>query len=363
MAELTDILVSVNPGDDSTGVPLNQRLTIIFNTEIDEVAFAAGALFLEGPDTDQVIYPGYNLVGPITPGSEQEILESPAYAGIVPGTFTFSRLHLTLNSGIEDLDTEGTLDIYRSKVIFTPTNQLVSVTTYTAYLVGDDDDVEGVGVQSRTVFDGEVGVLNSGTGTVEFSGSYTGTVSDVINVRITNSGLAGTAEFEYWKDSAPLTLEGPSLSSLNSTALLNGVTIKFLDGSFVEGDTFSVVVKPAVIYTSTLTFSFTTGTGSITAVPTTTSTSITGDPTLDSTVAFELVTTDPEDGAVNVTVVDARTVVIEFSSDLDATTVTQDSVQVFSQPIIDHPLLSASVPTGEVAKTLTVSGNQIIITL
>jgi hypothetical protein len=364
MANVLEIIDSVHPSDGSTGVPLNNTIQVIFDREIDEWSLEHGGLILEGPDSDQVIYPGYAATD-LTNGGD--ILQSPQLKGVIPGTFTFGRVDLTTNTIVHTADTTGAGNLYRTKVTFKPEVPLKPQTNYTVYLIGDDDNEvnEEFAIRTKSVFDYIADVGNTGSGTITVSGTYTGAQShDTYNVRITKSGVIGEAEFEAWRDSAPLDLQGPFETSVNESSLFNGVTIRFIDGSFALNDEFSVYVKKPTFIEETATFSFSTGNGSISVVPTNTATSPTGDPLpLAGSTEFKVVSTSPVDEASNLDIASTKRITIQFSSDIDPATISDDTVEVLVEPVIDHPLLSTQVAAGPIFHTLTVSGSKLFIDL
>lgn len=72
---------------------------------------------------------------------------------------------------------------------------------YTLYLTGDPD-TQDVGVSSRTVFDLEAAVGNTGTtGSLDVFGTWEGTVADTLHVKITTVGDIGTAKYKFWYNS------------------------------------------------------------------------------------------------------------------------------------------------------------------
>lgn len=364
MAATLDIVDLVYPSDNATGVSLNSTIQITFDREIDEWSIEHGGLIVEGPDTDQVIYPGYTPTI-LNPGSESEILQSPGLAGVVPGRFSFQRISTTTTSAVNISDTTGAGNLYRTRVIFTPDYPLKAQTNYTVYLVGDDaSDDELFGIRTKTVFDPVAGG-NTGTGSVTFSGTYLGDLTqDTLNIRITTSGVSGVAEYEAWRSSQPLDLIGPIRTSTSECQVLDGVTVQFVEGLFVAGDEFSVVVRRPETFTGTVTCGFSTGNGSISAVPTTTATSPTGDPVAPGiSSAFSVVRTTPTDGATNLPPSGNRRLTIEFSTAIDPSTINSDTVQVLVEPVIDHPLLSNQIQAGPVSHTLTVSGTKLFIDL
>jgi hypothetical protein len=365
MPTTLDIIDFVNPANNVIGVPLNNAIQIIFDREIDEWSIEHGGLIVEGPDSDQVIYPGY-VPTTLIPGSEQEILQSPGLMGIVPGKFTFQRIALATTDIVNTPDTTGAGNLYRTKAIFKPDQPLKPQTNYSVYLVGDDDptDEEMLGLRTRTVFDPVIGA-NTGTGSVTFSGTYLGNLTqDTINIRITQSGVSGEAEFEAWRTSQPLDLVGPYRTSTSECQVLDGITIQFVEGLFQVDDEFSVVVKRPQVTTGTAIFTFSTGNGSITVVPTTTATSVTGDPApLIPSTQFKVLKTTPIDGGTNLPPAGNRRLTIEFSDEIDPTSVTTDRVQVIVEPVIDHPLLINQIQAGPISHVVTVSGTKMFIDL
>jgi hypothetical protein len=366
MASVSDIVVLVHPSDESTGVPLNNTIQILFNTELDEWSLENGGFILEGPDTDLVVYPGYTPTTLIQ-GEEKEILQSPGLKGIVPGTFSFERISPTNLITVSGIDTLGTRSQYRTRLIFKSLNQLAPLTEYTIYLAGDDDllDAEIYSIRNRSVFDSVTDGGNSGNGSITSFGTYTGALSsDVFNIRITEAGVVGEAQYEWWLDSIPLTLNGPSLVTSSVVGLGLGAEVQFAEGQYEVGDVFTFVVKKPSLYTDTVTATFTTGNGSITVVPTSTATSPTGTPQLGPIAAdFEILKVFPPDKSTNLEPKALNRITVCFTDEIDASTVTPNAVTVGVAPVSDHPALSSIVKPGLISKTLTVSGNALLIDL
>jgi hypothetical protein len=362
MPSVVNSIDLIYPGNGATGVPLNSSIQVTFNTEIDEWSIEHGGFVLEGPDSDEVIYPGYTPTV-LVQGTESQILGSPGLKGIVPGVFTFQRVAVSTFDLVNTSDTTGDGGLYRTRMIFTPTNQMARLIDYKIYLMGDDDitDENFTGIRTKTVFDKVVGA-NTGDGDLTFSGTYTGSVSeDTFNVRISKAGVPGVAEYEVWKDSAPLNLMGPYLTSHTESPLFDGVTVQFLEGTFDLDDEFSVLVKTPVFLTGTSIVEFTAGGGSISVVPDDVSASVTGNPSLLLSDEFKVLSVTPEDHESNLSPDSIRRIEIKFSQAIDPTSITTGSVQVLTEPVIDHPLLSFAGTTGPISNTVTVSGLSLFI--
>ncbi len=362
MTSLSDVVDAVYPTSDATGVPLLASITVLFDREMDETSIENGGVFLEGADTDSLLVGVYPEN--IAPGDEPNLFETAAYSGLVPGVFTFKRIDLSTSVEVSTLDPTGNGTLYRTKAVFTPTFPLQKAFDYRIFITADPDaeDTEKFGVRTRSVFDAEADAGNTGTGTMSATGTYTGTVDDTYNIAFVVDGVAGAAQFEWWKNSTPLDIHGPILATYSSIPLADGVIIQFDDGNYEENDTFTVVVKPGVTFTDTLVSTFTTGNGSILAVPTSASTSVLGD-VLPATTGFQVSKTTPADFATNLAPEVCKQIIIEFSAPVDEDTVTDDTVQVIAEAVTDHPAANIISPNGPIAKTITVDGNKIIIDL
>ncbi len=260
------------------------------------------------------------------------------------------------------LDTTGLGNLWRTKAIFTSKNILNPETEYSVYLSGDESGSDALvtGIRTRTIFDPITAPGNTGTGTVDFNGTYTGLITETYHVKITTVGASGVAWFVWWKASAPLVVSTPILSDKYKHQELDlGVNIKLGNGSFALDDEFSVLVKTPTIFSGNTFWVFTSGTGSITSIPTTTATSVTGDipQPLLAPGTFVITNITPKDRATNLPVT-TRKIVLTFNSSIDASTITSDTVQVIAKPVNgDETLLQ----TRQIYSDITVNGSKLII--
>lgn len=358
-------IVSVSPTSGATGVAVNTTVTITFDSEVDTFRIKNGGIVFEGPDESKSIGPGYlDMQPPDT--DEDNILTSPAYKGIVKTGCSFRRVDGTGNvvpyydygSGVD----AGT--VYRTQVVLTPEIPLGSLTEYTVYIVGDEDqtDAYDFGVSSRSIFD-TVKESVLGDGTAIFYGGYTGSIRDKFTVQITQGGGAGTATYEWWRDSDPVARAGKT--STGYRLLSDGVQVSFeKDRTYQLGDTFHVWCDVPEFMENTYSFSFTTSQVTIEDTPVS-STLLTGGVVTGSTTvssssfAVSSITPESRDSMVDNTTTEIQLV---FSSEIDATTITDDSVTVTSYAADES--IDQSFPfTGELTKTLSVSGSTLTITL
>jgi len=351
------------------GIITTDTIWVLFDREIDEAAVQAGNFFVEGPDFDTwsgpdlLLYHDYESVG-----SEEEILQSPGYHGIVQGTITFQRISTTDPTlVVSTQDTVGSGLLYRSKAIFTPTERLAPNTDYTVYLTGDEDSTDSLqtGISTRTVFDPITNVANIGNGEITTGGSYTGTIVDTFNVEITAGGAADTAIFHYWKSSAPFIISSPIKTKQTGVLLKDGVYVYFGDGVFEIGDRYTCLVEPRDIFEGNIVWVFKTGSGSIEELPDTVATTLIGeDATATATAAelFEVESTDPSDGASHQTIPDGEyTITVVMSDDIDpATVVSGISITVVTESVNGDIEIPAS---GVCVADPQVSGDTITITV
>lgn len=354
---------NVFPAADSTGVPVGVTVFVVFDEEIDPTTVDR-AFLISGPDTDRWTGPDLQLFDrPSTPDPEL-FLDSPAYTGIVQGTFEIKKLN-TSNVEVDNATySYGGPASYKSKVIFTPNDVLSAITEYTVIVSGDEldtDDIK-VGIQSRTVFDTILGT-NLGDGEVTYSGGYTGTITDQYVVQITVAGDIGTAKYIWYKTSDSLTVH-TGTTSTHEVLLEDGVFIVCDGENFIVGDEFRVNVRPPTYMTGSMTWSFTTGSGSIVAVPSTTSTSVIGDigSTSVDTTPFLVLSTVPDQLTSQVSI-ETDTIIINFNDAVDPDTITQESVKVSVHPARGKFTGNTVVDLGDIPKILTLSSDQKKLTI
>ena len=362
MSSIVDVIDSIHPASGATGVALADTIWIIFDREIDEDSVNSGNFFIEGPDTDSFLGPdaGMNLPDVSDSGFDDQF-NSPNYKGIVPGTISFEKIQVSEVSAYSGFDTTGAGTIWRTRIVFTPTYRLSATTQYTVYVSGDEDSTDGLstGIRARSIFD-PVNGSNTGTGELTFKGTFTGdATTDTFIVKITTAGEAGTAKFKWWRGSDPAFVRGPILAErYQLVPLEEGVTVDFGDGTFAVDDTFTVTVKKPSLFTGNSYWSFTTGSGSIIAVPDTISTSVIGDVSSTLTpTTFAVSSITPLDQATNQALT-TNQIVIQFNGTIDSASVTADSISIVGSPVNgDETLLS----TVEIFKNITVDGSKIIL--
>jgi len=119
-------------------------------------------------------------------------------------------------------------------------------------------------------------------------------------------------------------------------------------------------------YTGHITFNWTTGSGSIEALPTTVSTSVLVPLTyqqavLSAQTSLEVEKTTPANNAVEQDL-ELATIEIDFNKEIMPVTVTNDSVTVKGYEASDHPSANITV-NKDIAKQLSVQGKKVILSI
>jgi hypothetical protein len=358
------------PSNGSEGIALITTISIIFDKEIDEMTIP-GSFIIEGPETDLVTGPYLTLKDdPLRP-DDDDFLHSPNYKGVVQGSFTFERLDSS-NSPSAIFDYTGGGEDFRTKVIFTPNKPLTASTEYKILLAGDEDLTDGLntGITTRTVFDTLAGPI-LGTGRAELTGGYIGSIQDKFNIQIIETGKIGEAKFLWWKDSNP-SLQFELTTSPKKQLLTNGVFVQFFTDGTSDVDDFivngtsnadwSAIVKEGESLVDNFIWSFSTGSGSITEIPDTVSSTLgLGDlATTQIVEGFKVIEITPDIRATNLDPVNLTTILIRFNKNIKLGQDLDSLIRVFADPVNGDPSIEAN---GNIAKTVTVNGDTITITL
>jgi len=354
-------IVEIHPDNSQTGVVLNDKIWVVFDQEVDTESVQ---IIVEGADTDRWSGPDQVIWDDPSRSDDDDVLATPGYKGVIQGTLTFEKVDESGNN-VSGYDYTGGGSNWRTKAIFTPTLPLAPSQGFRVYIPGDDNstDLVKTGASRRTIFDPVKG-SNGGSGSAYFSGSYSGTSEDKIFIRVVSGN-----QFHWWTQSAPLITRVLPIRQ-TSQLLLAGVSIRFDTGSFDVGDEFSVVVQPAVRMEGTYTWIFTTGAGTIRVVPDEVSDSIpvggfAGDTAPSGSVAgsLQIVSTTPRERSTNLDPNSITQIRIKFNKELDPDTITDDSVEVFSEPVNGIFEGNPIQYEGNIPKVLTVEGDTLIITI
>ena len=189
-----------------------------------------------------------------------------------------------------------------------------------------------------------------------------------MRIKITTAGDIGTAKYKWWYADAEAEVDARTgkLTSRRYRRLEDGLQIRFTGSGFALADVYDVIVYPVDYLASSYSFSFTTGSGAIETVPSTASTSVIGTISSIAETYLTVISMDPEDGSWNQTF-PGRVITIQFSEDLDDSTVTDSTVTVYGYPVSgdfgDGPSSTSFGPYVELFKKLTVSTDTLTIEL
>jgi len=370
------VITAVYPADQDVGIPVGAILYVDFDRGID-VTTARNSVVLYGADFDLASGPNSAIWVDKEEGLNPQYLRSPGFKGLV---------EVDLRLVYVDADTDEELDLttvesesyelgygaagifHRLKII--PKQQLAPNTQYTLHILGDPDSV-GNGISSRTVFDVIPDPANaSDTGIVHVYGGYTRTETDRVIIEITESGSINTAKYKwYYENEGAGSARNGVVTSRRYRRLEDGVQIRFSGSGFQAGDVFRFRVEPAERLATNTKVVFTTNDGSYTKAPDSPSTPATCEPPstvippapteeLASSSTMTILSSEPPNGAYQVNK-GLREFTITFSSDLDASTITQETVKVYKYPV--SGIFQGQPQIVELAKVLSVSGDTLRI--
>lgn len=225
MSDLSDLILDFFPNNGDVGVPLLSDITLTLSGENYDTNSIVEGLFVEGPDTDQLVGPGLlSQVHPdnISQGDFDDFLQSPGYLGIVQGTTTVT--------GIDG----------NTVVTFNPTLPMAALTLYRVNLTGvttsGEDTIDGFVTWSFTTGSGSITELPSDVSTSVLSASI---------VEASQVGLAGAIPLRVTKVS-------PLDHSVENPTSLEEIVIDFnkpIDVNSIAGN-LSVKTVPATDHPS-----------------------------------------------------------------------------------------------------------------
>lgn len=354
----TPHVLNVFPANGASGIAVSPQIKVFFDQEMDESSVNSGSFVVAGPDNGIFFGDEFNLND--QPGLEDEdILSSPYYSGYVQGIVSF--LRVDSNGDVVDPSTKdytGNGELWRTVALFTPLRPLSANNPYTVIVSGDEvvDDYNS-GVKTRTVFD-PYAIAVAGTGSLYALGGFSGAAQQKYHLTITSAGTTGNAEYEWYKELDPLTVY-QGITTTGERELEDGVIVLFdPDGQFEVGDHWSIVCKPGLVLPNNYRWSFNTGSGSIAVPPSTYSASGIEELVSAGSGELKVVKITPKDGATNLNPDSIHEIEIEFNKVLDATTITNSTITVWSEAVNGNPNIHSS---GFLAKVISVSGNKITV--
>lgn len=360
-------IIQTYPANNDTGIPIGISLEVLFSHGVD-IETVKNNIVLYGADFDQTSGPDGIIWTNEAVINQDKFLTSPGFTGIVPCTYRAVYWDLTndeeLDPGLVESQADEVSADVGHKVFITPLKPLAANTTYHLYIIGDPDDV-GNGISARTIFDVVADAGNTSTdGDFSVVGAYSG-IDDILVVDITSSGDINTAKYRWYFNSETIAEATTGrVTSKFPRKLDKNLHIKFDGSNFQSGDTFNVNLFAPQRLQENHTLSFTTNDGSFTEAPESPSTPASSSPpssileTTNNSGKLEILSVSPEDRSYNVSI-KTNQIVIEFSDDLDATTITQDTVKLKKFSVLRGACTSQDIL--DMKKTLTVDDNILTI--
>jgi hypothetical protein len=362
---------TIFPNDTQTNVPIRADIELTFDVGID-LQKAIDNIAVYGADSDRTSGPDSALWIDGQTGANPYFLSSPGYMGRVP--CTISTVYVETDGTLVDPQPEFATRVaeaasgYYHKVVVRPDSALAPETEYNVYIIGDAETGTDTALSAKTVYDVDDSAAVSTTGVVTVYGGYEGIGADTVRIKITTAGDVGTALYKWWYADTEIEADARTgkRTSRRFRRLEDGLQIRFSGSGYLVDDVYDFEVHTPEPMAASYSFSFTTGTGSIQDVPSTASTSVIGTvPSVGDSYLTVLGMT-PEDGSWHQAFSD-KTITIQFSEDLDDSTVTDETVTVYSYPVSgdfeEGPSTTSYGAYEELFKKLTVSDDTLTIEL
>lgn len=337
---MTPKVTVFTPVDASAGIAVGQNIEVTFNVAVDPTSVTLGHLIVtQAADNVAATGPGLFrlLTGKLV---TDNLLSTPALRGVVKGAIsTADNLKFVLN----------------------PTELLAANQEYQIQ-VSDE-------IVSNTLTTPAADGGNTGTGKLTVTGPYTGTwAPETFTVEVTTGGALNTAVFR-WKQSSVGTWTS-DITMERTVKIADGITLKFDQGVYDATDTFTFDASQGIKIGSITTAKFTTGSPTTVTPPVAVEsneivteevggiTRITSMPTPVG-VGLRVLSITPADLSTDMELT-TKVVKVKFNKTIDATTINDETVQVFMETLPTDHETRKSEPLG---KVLSVSGDTLTIEL
>lgn len=388
------------PQNNEDEFPVGQEIILLFSEAVD-IKKIKESFVLYGQDFDRTSGPKNALWLNTQSGENPFFLRSPGFQGFVD--YDVEQVLVTSHKTLEARESQLQYDKETAQLaalIFTPKDILKENSKYQFFLVGNNvDNLEDLpeafrslskdrALSGRTVFDAFSLDVNGGivdvSSRIKSYGSFVpknNEDSAIVNIKVITAGEGSSAKYKWWFSDE----DEPQPASSNYKdrtsrcvqrwrKLDRGVLVKFSLDSYVENEVFQIKCFERETLETSYSVVFQTGTGSIYEYPENTSTSPIGVgnlilpeaiPNSAALNQLEIISVTPGDGSVN-NPLDLKQIVIEFNADLDASTITQETVEITSYPVsgtFDGNAGTRSDRERKVYKIVSVENNKIILEL
>ena len=390
------------PQNNEDEFPVGQEIVLVLSESTD-IKRIKESFVLYGKDFDRTSGPNNALWLNTQSGENPFFLRSPGFQGFVD--YEVKQFLVDSHKTLVVLDNQVQLDKNETGivvVVITPKTVLKENSKYQTFLVGKNvDNLENLpepiasfskdrALRARTIFDAYSLDVNQAeieqTARVKTYGSFeskNNESSATVNIKIIEAGAGSAAKYKWWFSDEP----EPQPANANYKERVSrcvqrwrkldrGVLVKFSADSYNLDEEFKVRCYSRDDDTLSTSYSiiFQTGTGSIYEYPENTSTSPIGVgnlvlpgviPGSSQQESLQVISITPDDGSVN-NELGLDRIVIEFNNPIDATTVTQSTVEIFSYPVsgtFDGNAGTRSDRERKVYKIISVEDNKITLEL
>ena len=252
-----------------------------------------------------------------------------------------------------------------------PNMFLEANTNYELYVRGSNleevvslnDEFASNTVSKRTVFN--TSLNDTYTDQVRVYGSYEGSNEQELNIEVILAGEDSAAKYIWWfSDEAKPAPNGNRFNRTTSRwrSLARGCYIKFYGGSFVQGDTYKVKVYPKDKLIQSYRIAFSTAGEDLVLKPEVSSESPIGLVVPDFNIAsdepLKVISMHPKVGSIN-NDLNTNKVTITFNKNIDSSTVNQDAIKMFKQPV--SGFFAGANKEQKIPKEIIVENNKIIL--
>ena len=388
------------PQNNEDEFPVGQEIVLVFSEAVD-IKKIKESFVLFGENFDRTSGPDNALWLNTQSGENPFFLRSPGFAGFVDYDVKQYLVDSEQTLVVSDEQTQiDRNENHLAVVVFTPKNVLKENAKYQTFLVGNNvDNLENLpeaiqslsedrALFSRTIFDpfytDNNGVEVAEKARIKSYGSFVpknDENSAIINIKIIEAGEGSSAKYKWWftdelepQPANPVYRNRVSRCVQRWRKLDRGVLVKFSADSYIENEVFQIrCLKTDSLATSYSTI-FQTGTGSVYEYPENTSTSPIGVgnlvlpgaiPGASTNEDLKILSITPTDGSVNNSL-DLSQIVVEFNKNLNAATITQETVELYSYPVsgtFDGGMGTRSDRERKIYKIISVVDNKIILEL
>lgn len=355
------------PQNNEDEFPVGQEILLVFSEAVD-IKKIKESFVLYGQDFDRTSGPDNSLWLNTQSGENPFFLRSPGFKGFVDYEvkqyLVDSHKTLVVSTEQKQLQRDENQIVV---VVITPKTVLKEDSKYQTFLVGSNVDnltslPDGVrnlsknrALRGRTIFDP---YYTDGNGTevlekerLRSYGSFEPKNDEnnaIVNIKIIEAGAGSTAKYKWWfsdelepQPANPVYKDRVSRCVQRWRKLDRGVLIKFSAATYNLDEVFNIRCLKTESLATSYSIIFQTGTGSIYDYPENASTSPIGVgnlllpnaiPSSTTGEPLRVISITPGDGSVN-NELDLDKIVIEFNANLDATTITQETVEMYSYPV------------------------------